>query len=1772
MYLFSCSFNFTSCYAVQIEPFAQAAKRPAVVADPANNRVFVASPAQYNSNHLHVHRCINGGQSCDLTVDVSTLASQGINSGLAPSIAYDSVTSTVYIAVQNNFAVTNRAFVFKCNDDLSACSIHNASGGAVDESGIEPSIAIDEVGRLVYVATTDTRSAESKARVVVCDMNISSCTGYDISPTNNAVSNVNIALNAADLVFYVSYINEGASGFLWLSRCSTVDFSCTDELVEANSGTAYANVDVDTTVSPPKVYTSFADSFTTPVVAISACPVTWDRPTNLAGASLASPDIVCSSLFSNAAILGSSAACTWATPSKLTVVLGASPTAVPGNMLLFAAPVLDAATRAATGVVLQAAPNSAQPVANLIAPPTVDSCGTIAIDATTSSGIRTQTTFRLVSPVDLVVSAALDAAFPASRISIDVGGWPTATPYVFEVNVTDWLGVSSSAQTTVVKDPGTPLIALSAKSLAITSRTPLAVDVSVAFAACPSDATTPVAISWSTLSGPVDPFATGVADPARNVLLLPPGSLPPGSTHVFKVNVSTTALAVAKSSVDTVSVSVRFSQLVAHIKGGAARTILSNANLDLDGSASYDPDAVAGGLTYTWSCSAGGSACVSAPSSVDWSSPLLSIPVALLTAPLGSDMTITLRVAQGARSATTTAVVTRANLPFVSTRAVWRDDDLVPNVNEVIIFLSEVLPELADDTLEFLWDESASRIDLHPDNDTLATTTATMRNFGIRANRMRTEIDYDFRLYVRVIRESGTFARASPGTRITSRSVDAAWRAAYPHATFRGSATVVGTRAISPYFFIASQRVLLNAVPAGGTFTTNVSSDATAATLVTFTFAGWTDADDDTVLYAIQQELPSGDRVDLVPSSIGTSHSVYLQAGLAADDFRVSVIGIVSDDRFGAAPPVRLTLRVRPFPVASGSPGAAAASLIDGILADAIALGNTHQARQLISSISAVLNGPPPTPGATVDPVAQTSRLRLFNVLSSVSRVTNSTVGELAQTASLLSLVLGTPAEVSPALTIRATAMVQQLVAGLVGKRVSEAQASSVSTALAAIIRADGAAGSSSDGSATATAFALLSDVTDALMADAVDGMAPLVASNSMFRLEVQQFAVANIAASKPTRDPQAAVTVVEACSACLAFSSNPYAFNGGRRVGDPNGTVAFDALSAAVISLDYATTPASALSLGAALPAVQGKLAVDRAPDPIRIVIPLSGAELGADACVFWSDALGGWNTTGCQVGTVVRGSHAECVCNHLTTFAVNTLDASDFARLGSVEDQPEALIVVVILWAAFLIALPFLYMYDIRDRELLLVDRTGKLSAFLRAKRAKIRGKKHLLWHTLKESMVHKHLWLSLALKLEDDPFTRVFRAAVLLTTLTAGMAVAAAFYRDQDDDSVSGTRGRITELVVSVIIGPVLFGPLTLAAILMRKSSAGTVYGLLPRERHWLWMNPSASPADAIGRGGDHHSFDNVSLMPDRFTESLSLSESRASSSSSVSEQEEGSFSSSSASTSTSASSSSSSLSARDVHDALADALLMTTEAVRKNRYDFSSSIGSDRGIPVASGVARKRLAGSSFSSESDDGATKLAQRKGPRRCGCLCRKAYKPTVDEMIAALPRNVLNLAASDFARMDLDGNGSLDRSEVAVIMSHRGWIVEPKELENIFKVIDTDASGAIEFEEFLSVVALRHYKLAAEEEAMRHGKLAGWFGWLVFVILVVVSAGCSLLVIVYGLKFSRPVVHSWLRTFFYTLVADILFFEPLKVIGGVLMASVAFLSDTNLAELTNLF
>ncbi|XP_062620975.1 calmodulin-A-like [Saccostrea cucullata] len=72
------------------------------------------------------------------------------------------------------------------------------------------------------------------------------------------------------------------------------------------------------------------------------------------------------------------------------------------------------------------------------------------------------------------------------------------------------------------------------------------------------------------------------------------------------------------------------------------------------------------------------------------------------------------------------------------------------------------------------------------------------------------------------------------------------------------------------------------------------------------------------------------------------------------------------------------------------------------------------------------------------------------------------------------------------------------------------------------------------------------------------------------------------------------------------------------------------------------------------------------------------------------------------------------------------------------------------------------------------------------------------------------------------------------------------------------------------------------------------------------------------------------------------------------------------------------------------------------------------------------------------------------------------------------------------FNLFDKDGDGSITTSELGVVMRSLGQEPTVKELENMIREIDEDGNGAIDFDEFLHMMAKKQAECSDPEEELR--------------------------------------------------------------------------------------
>ncbi|TGM01933.1 fibronectin type III domain-containing protein [Leptospira jelokensis] len=157
--LFRCNLDGTSCTHTDISAGQGSVSglEPSVAVDQINGKILVVTRNGANNFKPGLFRCNLDGTNCTHT-DIS--AGQGENSGPEPSIALDHVNGKLLVVTNN--AVTNlKPSLFRCNLDGTNCTHANISAGQGNSSGTEPTLMLDQInGKILVVTRNDSNSSK----------------------------------------------------------------------------------------------------------------------------------------------------------------------------------------------------------------------------------------------------------------------------------------------------------------------------------------------------------------------------------------------------------------------------------------------------------------------------------------------------------------------------------------------------------------------------------------------------------------------------------------------------------------------------------------------------------------------------------------------------------------------------------------------------------------------------------------------------------------------------------------------------------------------------------------------------------------------------------------------------------------------------------------------------------------------------------------------------------------------------------------------------------------------------------------------------------------------------------------------------------------------------------------------------------------------------------------------------------------------------------------------------------------------------------------------------------------------------------------------------------------------------------------------------------------------------------------------------------------------------------------------------------------------------
>ncbi|TGL50263.1 fibronectin type III [Leptospira kemamanensis] len=176
--LFRCNLDGTDCTHTDISAGqgSNSAQHLDFMIDYKNLKILVVTYNSANNGKPSLFRCNLDGTNCTHT-DIS--AGQGISSGIEPSLAIDQINGKV-VVVTRNCANDCKPGLFRCNLDGTSCIYTDISAGQGVASGLEPKIKLDQFnGKLLVV--THSIANNLKLSLFRCNFDGTSCTHKDIS-------------------------------------------------------------------------------------------------------------------------------------------------------------------------------------------------------------------------------------------------------------------------------------------------------------------------------------------------------------------------------------------------------------------------------------------------------------------------------------------------------------------------------------------------------------------------------------------------------------------------------------------------------------------------------------------------------------------------------------------------------------------------------------------------------------------------------------------------------------------------------------------------------------------------------------------------------------------------------------------------------------------------------------------------------------------------------------------------------------------------------------------------------------------------------------------------------------------------------------------------------------------------------------------------------------------------------------------------------------------------------------------------------------------------------------------------------------------------------------------------------------------------------------------------------------------------------------------------------------------------------------------------------
>eukprot|EP00164_Ancoracysta_twista_P004297 GFYU01005788.1.p1 GENE.GFYU01005788.1~~GFYU01005788.1.p1 ORF type:complete len:1359 (-),score=515.36 GFYU01005788.1:102-4136(-) len=959
-------------------------------------------------------------------------------------------------------------------------------------------------------------------------------------------------------------------------------------------------------------------------------------------------------------------------------------------------------TSAQLGIPLNPPPNAVSPaVASIVAPSFIATQCSITLDASASTGSGGRTveytwTITLANSGSTTNIAALESAAATTTgplLTLSVSDMPLAESLTVQVSYSTFIGDTGSTSTTIVRDSSSQVVPqVTVDTAGATSVTVLRSDnvplkATVLDYGCDNPQLKPHTFAWTQSGG--DPVPSELLSNTNADLDIPEGTLTVGQTYTFSVTAAANDNLSAVSDPASVTITVGSSPVTAVITGGSVRTLPRSRNITLDASESLDPDADASAFTYLWSCftSTTTAATATAGTAFNKGTPCAGFVSSGAAAQeiVGVDFTegnyvLEVVASKGARSAAAEVLllVVAGQPPLSAILTPFAGDDGsngIINAGTTVEFIGEAVSS-TNAAVTFTWKLNGVTLD-----SASVASAITFRDQVNSDSSSRSSLNANGVVSQRVI----VIDAEALKTLTPSDSAIAATDATVTHKLTLEAADENG---------VAVNEVLLtvNNSPTGGTFVVNPLTGEELVTDFTLTMAGWTDTDSPLSYYFTRETTDSNGsptEIALTLPNLSNKATLKLPRGTGASNTLV-LKGYAVDSR-GATASRSITVTVNPRTITPQEQSAALKNLAQAVVDDS----NQSDADRIreATTIAEALNEVEKEGGG--DNVVLTdsaeTRKKLIEVLDSETKADQKkTPLKVSQIADAAQKITTTTVELPQDDREKASAVLKDIanssttqgfvldadvsiVQGVdnISKSQNPSTLENVSTDSLETLRAvsagqlvrEGCSGAPRDVRSTRIR---MSSLRGDISGKQVLGPQPEAASGDA-RIGVTY--PANFLADRGTCfDTQV-----------IDLTYNPYAWSPLTSVIEP------DTQSVNVRAVGK-TEEEVVQNLTEPV-----KIVLRHDQDPANITPDNGGNEL----CRFWDVNKKIWSSEGCVLGVVTKDT-AECLCDHLTEFAlgINTVDlGSSASSLARVEDNPGPIVLVCLNLVLFAVTLVYAF-----------------------------------------------------------------------------------------------------------------------------------------------------------------------------------------------------------------------------------------------------------------------------------------------------------------------------------------------------------------------------------------------------------------------------------------------------------------------------------------------